>query len=163
MWKCDKVVIVGCQKCGTTSLLKWLQQYFPNENLFRNETWFHRKDGVKEYLKYCSDYRPVIILRDPVERAWSEYNYQIKRKIYTHSYPDAIEKLGYDEVVGETNPIAQSCYLRWIETWMEFRPIILHLEQMQKILDFPKKNQNEYDPMPENLRILTKKLLTDKT
>lgn len=79
----------------------------------------------------------MFILRDPIERMWSHYNYAINPnkdgwKIEANSFIDAIDK--YPELV------EGSAYHKWLSRWSKYNPAIVHLEDMIKYPDFPKSN-----------------------
>lgn len=138
-----KYIIIGCRKCGTTSLEKFMK----NEKLdvIREERLFTRTDGFDVWKGLYSDRRPVIILRDPVERAWSDYCYQkyMKSEASSLSLEEKCEEKRYDPVMGDRNIIMQSRYEQWLKPWRKAEPVIYRLEEMKKIPEFPHEWKND--------------------
>ncbi len=114
------------------------------KDIVRWEQLFTRVDGTERYEAKHHDRTPVIILRDPIERTWSDYQYQLymKKEGVPHSLNDACKEKRYDPVMGQRGIISQSKYGYWIKPWLKFEPIILQLEVMQKAKGFPWAWQN---------------------
>ena len=142
-----KYIIVGCRKCGTTSLEEYLKEKYPNDHVVRRERLFTRRDGPQIFEAEHPNYKPVIILRDPVDRTWSDYNYQkYKRhegKSHRHGLIEACKEERYDPTTGERSIILQSQYDHWMKGWKKFNPLIYHLEDVSKREGFPHQWKNE--------------------
>ncbi len=144
-----KYLIVGCRKCGTTSLEKYLKAKHGEDNVKREERFFTRYDGPCVYEEKFLDYKPVIILRDPVERAWSDYNYQkykMREGVACTEGDQLIRACGearYDPVTGERGIILQSQYEDWMKKWKKFNPLVYHLEDVSKRKEFPHEWKND--------------------
>lgn len=119
-------MIIGAQKCGTTSLHNYLnssqQIYFPKypQELHYFDDEHNYSKGIGWYLSHFSEakqnqliaqtspfylFNPlcperiyqmspsiklIVILRDPIERAYSHYLHQVKKNTETMSFEDAI-------------------------------------------------------------------------
>jgi len=131
----------------TTSLQTYLRKQFGEENVGRMERLFTRIDGPDEFQKEYSDYIPVIILRDPVERAWSDFWYQ---QTHNEGIPkgleEAIKEKRYDPMSGERNIIRTSYYGKWLKGWRKYNPIVYWLRDAQRWEGFPKLMVNEKKP-----------------
>jgi len=113
--KSKKYSIVGSPKCGTSSLGEYMRRL--GYDVTEDELYF----SDKEHYPY-TDRIPIIILRDPVERAWSDFN-------FFSNWHDTLEKA-----------CEWSKYEKHTKAWNN--PIIFHLEELQTIKDFPHHNEN---------------------
>ena len=140
-----KYIIIGCRKCGTTSLEKYMKEKW-HADVIRWEQLFTRIDGVAEYEAKYSDRKPVIILRDPVERTWSDFQYQhkMKQEGLPKDLAGACKEHRYDPVMGERGVLLQSQYALWIKAWKKFDPIIYHLEAIREEEGFPHEWENPH-------------------
>lgn len=114
-----KYSIIGSPKCGTSSLGEYMRRL--GYDVLEEE--LHFMDFVKARTL---DRIPIIILRDPVERAWSDFCH-----------------------FKDLNPtLEQACrwsrYEEGIKLWKN--PIIFHLEELVKIPEFPHHNENIFKP-----------------
>lgn len=144
-------------KCGTVSLQAYLKTRFPGKEAVRVEQIW-KADRVRD----VSDKRPeshwhyVIILRDNVERIWSNYHYfDMYDKMTLEEY------LQYDingTRMGIANPIKQGNYGHWLKIWEPLNPIIVTLEEMSKMEGFPHMNKTgerrDYPEMKQSDRDL---------
>lgn len=124
--KSKKYSIVGSPKCGTSSLGEYLRRL--GYDVTEDELYFMDKENYPH-----KDRIPIVILRDPVERAWSDFNFfgQIHRTI--------------------KDSCKWSRYQDGIKLWDN--PIIFYLEDLQKLQDFPHHNENTRKPeMSDNIR-----------
>ena len=142
-----KYVIIGGRKCGTSSLEVFLNMQ--GFNVVRREQLFTKNDGYDLYNLEFSDYQPVLILREPIDRAYSDYKFAVQEK-----RPKCFNKKGvlsfreycllenYDPGMGELNPLKQSNYKKWFDNW-NMKIDIMTLEDMKKVKGFPKLNSVE--------------------
>ena len=134
-------IIIGGRKCGSTSLEKYLQ---PRTKVcMRVEQLFTTENGPEIYEKNYKDLTPIVILRDPVERAHSDHRFAVKKGRTTLSFEDyCIETLGVNTTLGNLNPIQQSNYDYWLDKWKHINIKVVYLEQMQLLPGFPQENRS---------------------
>ncbi len=149
-----KYIIIGCRKCGTTSLEKHMKAR--GDDVVRWEQLFTRTDGVAQYEAKHKDRKPVIILRDPVERTWSDFQYQhhMKREGLPKDLGEACKEHRYDPVMGERGILLQSQYSLWMENWKKFKPIVYWLEDAIQWANFPHSWANPYKNKMTELDIM---------
>ena len=101
-----KYIILGVEKCGTTSLERDLRD--KGHNVIRWE-WAYCLPDIRTFVeKKYPGYKPLIITRDPIQRCYSDYNYAVKQKqIPNISYLQALKK--YPRFAHG------SCYSKWIK------------------------------------------------
>lgn len=133
------LMIIGAQKCGTSSLHYYLSQHPQLQRSLPKavhyfDKWIHHGYGIdwyqshfksltpgkkrffeatQEYIydreapalisRYYPDISMILMLRDPVERAYSAWN--MYRTMFESGYPDFSRRKG--QYPGETNPIYQ--------------------------------------------------------
>jgi hypothetical protein len=123
-------IIIGAQKCGTTSLFNYLLQHpcvdsparkelgFFNRRYRRGIYWYrsrfptslkklHRQDlitgeATTDYLCYphvpkkvvetLPQVKLIVLLRNPVNRAYSHYHHTVRLGVETFSFEEAIER-----------------------------------------------------------------------
>lgn len=117
-------MIIGAQKSGTSSLLKYLtanfmigepfkkEVHYFDFNSNKNNRWYHshfsfstsqltgeaspfylyHPDVPKRVKKYHSKIKLIAILRDPVERAWSQYSMNINKGLESLGFKEALLK-----------------------------------------------------------------------
>lgn len=129
-------VIVGFPKCGTQSLVEYLHKH--NVNSLSREAWIQLgQQGVEYYKKHCSDYTPIIVTRNPVERAWSDYWYTIQLNkdigLTETKRKELLEKVS-----------RASFYDKNIPFWEKLKPIMLRFESLLEQKDFPQENKTEF-------------------
>lgn len=112
-------MIVGVQKCGTTSLGKYLRD--KGYDVIESEKYFLDIDFALNHD--YSNYTPIIITRNPIERAWSDYNF-----------------FGGDI----KNACDNSFYKAGLQMWDS---LIYSLEYLMTIPDFPRLNDNKEKPL----------------
>lgn len=155
----DKFVIIGFPKCGTSSLIYYLENMFPKYEIKKIETMIYDPHGVAEFMDSYSDFTPVIITRDPADRLWSGYYYYQLNK--TMQFEDFVKRRTdgmFHAGLGE--PIKQSVYEDYTKSWHDLEPIRLTLEDMSKIDDFPHlliTDNTDKFPMPAFYRSLVEK------
>ena len=179
------IVIMGFPKCGTTSLLKYLEVkytkeiakeagFYPHDydNKISRREWCYQpfEEQVKRFKHEFGDpkdFRLVFIIRDPVERiwpGWEAWNHYYKGMTFeqylnleTSEYDDGLSYLG------EVNPIKQVNYWKWITPWMEKYSSklveVYTLEGLAPHPDFPQTNSLKKSQIPENCRGLVENYL----
>ena len=150
-----KYVIIGGRKCGTTSLEIFLK--IKGYDIVRREQLFTKNDGFDLYSHEFSDRQPILILRNPVDRAYSDWKYAIQKKRTELNYRDYCLLENYDPGLGELNPLEQSNYKKWFKNW-NINLDIFQLQDMQKIKDFPKINSTEGEISKEDRNYTEDKL-----
>jgi len=128
-----KYHILGIEKCGTTSLEEKLKSQ--GHDVVRHE-WAYCFENVKEWhVAHYPDYLPTFILRNPVERCFSDYQYAIKQK--------QIPNISYEEALIKYPRFAQgSSYSKWLKPF-ENNIKVLELES----LTMNHLNKNSYRDM----------------
>ena len=86
------LAVIGFPKCGTVSLEKYLKRKFLDISVIRYEAIWLRV-GVQEYEEKHNNKRPVIIVRNPVDRIWSAFRYFNFYK--TMSLEDFLKEIKY--------------------------------------------------------------------
>lgn len=130
-------VIVGFPQCGAQSLAEYLHKN--GINCLSNEAWILLgEQGIEYYQKHCSEYNPIIVTRNPVERAWSDYWYTIQLN-KDQGLTETLRKALLKKVSGD------SFYDRYMGLWIKkFEPVLLRFESLLQQEDFPQENQTEY-------------------
>jgi hypothetical protein len=121
-------IILGFPKCGTTSLEAFLKAKYGNDNVTRREWCYMPFEEQLEFFKRefgdPKDHKLYFILRDPEERTLSGLN------AWGPNFPHR----------GETDPVKQTEYHRWMLPWTDYAIVIIHLEDIANNPDFPKLN-----------------------
>jgi len=149
------LIIVGTPKCATNSLEQYLRDRFKGQEVRRIEVIWRGQDGVDDTVyRFPPDkWQYIITLRDNVERIWSNYHYfQMNDKMSLEDY------LKYDHsefsTVGIGNPIKQGQYGYWIHFWRKYDPIILTIDDMNELPNFPHLNKTSdrrvYPPITDD-------------
>lgn len=164
-----KYLVIGFPKCGQTSLAEYLHKRFGSENVADRAEIIWKSDGVHlfEINGYAElGYRPIVIIRDPIERIWSDWNH-LGRGYGFKTFEEYISNRNNVGLggLGEYNPIVRSNYEKFIKRWKKYDPIVLELEEMQKNPNFGHQNKgdlysDDYEPMPQHYRELCESLLT---
>ena len=115
----QKYDIIGVPKCGTTSLGKYLRD--KGYDIIETETNWTQINTAENYNMFHRT--PIIIVRNPIERAWSDYN-----NIHTESLKNACD---------------WSYYKAGLQM---YDALIYSLEYLQTFPDFPKENINNKKP-----------------
>ena len=177
------VVIMGFPKCGTTSLLKYLEK---KENLPIQEQsglYDHGVEGKISRREWCylpfeetnklfnnvfgniEDYKLVFITRDPVERIWSGweawrhyyagYMFEQYLQLDTKEYNKRNPGKGLS-YLGEISPIKQVDYHHYIQPFISrgLDVVIFKLEEIRKDPAFPQTNSLKKEPVPDDKRKL---------
>ena len=120
--KLDKTIkyeIIGVPKCGTTSLGEYLIK--KGYDVIESEFSFLDIEKAENYNYYWRT--PIIVTRNPIERAWSDYCF-FKRDSIKHACDYSFFKAG-------------------LQMWDS---LIYSLEYLKTVKDFPKINNNENKP-----------------
>ena len=143
--------IIGFNRSGSNSLSKYLKS--KGNNVYLDEMAFYEK--TPELLN-SSDKQLCIIIRDPIERAYSHYNY---KKYYQEgdyhqikcSFEEALIK--HPEIINFSQPN------KYIHNYNNLT--IFRLEELMKIPDFPKVNivKTYIEPLTDSRREMIRKLL----
>lgn len=134
-------IIIGMKKCSTTSLEKWMNEN--GHDVIRDVVLaqegdigsYGRTDGVNIYKRCYPHRRPIIILREPIKRIFSQYHYKQnhqqgdKFEIRQKTLKEAIDK--HPELLDVSN------YYKYLSKWQRFNPLILYFEDIIKWKDFP--------------------------
>jgi len=157
-----KYVIIGGRKCGTTSLEVFLNMQ--GFDVVRREQLFTKNDGFKLYNQEFSEFTPIVILRNPVDRAYSDWKYATQKKRSECfdkkrplRYREYCLKENYNPGLGELNPLVQSKYSKWFMNW-DIKIQIMNLEDMKKVKGFPKLNTTEGEISKEDRKWTQDKL-----
>ena len=169
-------LIIGSQKCGTTSLYEyliqhpnviaaskkeihffssnydkgyeWYKGHFSGTEDFRKKTDMITGEATPYYIlhphspvrikKTLPDVKLIVILRDPVERAFSHYKHHVKLKVESLPFDEAIkaererldgewDKMVQDESYNSYNfqmfsYLKRGIYIDQLKRWFEFFP-----------------------------------------
>ena len=130
-------IIIGSQKCGTTSLydylvqhpkiesaltkevhyfdlnftksIKWYQAFFPKTGTLTGEAtpyYMHYPHSMSRIAATLPDVKLFILLRNPVDRAYSSYQHQIWKRRETLSFEQAIDN-EQDRIAGEFEKLSK--------------------------------------------------------
>jgi len=133
-----KYCIIGIEKCGTTSLEHDLKE---QGHKVKRWEWSYCFPRIRDVVKnYYPNYIPVMILRDPIDRCFSDYRYAVKSK----QIPD----ISYEEALEKYPRFSQgSCYKKWVKN----ADIIFDMSNLNS-----KLNQTQKEPMTPKQITLTK-------
>lgn len=82
--------------------------------------YFSSEYAIKKIKEDISDVKIIIMLRHPIDRAWSHYRYAVKKGIEKKSFIDAVKENGFsfDHDSGKLTPyILQSNYAHFVPIW----------------------------------------------
>jgi len=160
------ILIIGTPKCGQNSLLKYLQAKYPDRDVRRLEVIWKPDVGERHIKKEFADYQLVCIFRENVERIWSGYWYfgfDSMMSLEDYMRFEKPEELGG---IGTANPLVQGDYDYWLRQYAKYKPIVVYLEDCQKLEGFPHENptktmRREYPQMtPQDRHIIQEALVT---
>lgn len=176
-------LIMGFPKCGTTSLLKYLEILKKLPIAEQSGFYDYDFDGKISRREWCylpfeeinkrfnkvfgnmEDYGFVFITRDPVERIWSGweawrhyyagYMFEQYLQLDTEEYNKRNPGKGLS-YLGEISPIKQVNYSRWIQPFIDRKldVTVFKLEEICKDPDFPQTNSLKTEPIPDDKRTL---------
>lgn len=121
-----KYHIVGIEKCGTQSLkAKLLQE---GHEVVCHEWLYPFKKGPEFHNKYFPDHVALFILRNPIERCYSDYRYAVNRS--------QIREMSLAEALKKFPRFAQgSCYDKWLEFWSDSCYVeVLNLDEIGRTM-----------------------------
>lgn len=140
------LIIIGIEKAGSTSLEKYIKSL--GGNIIRKESHYNKTLAVLRIRLQFPGYQTILLLRDPVARVYSHYYY----KRYLQKGDRKEIKTDLETALKQNLELLQgSNYPKWIKKWKSTKPIILHIEELQKIPGFPQENKsnkpdlNKYD------------------
>jgi hypothetical protein len=167
-----KYLVIGFPKCGQTSLVEYLIKRLGGESVADRAEIIWKPDGLELFEKngYAEiGYRPVIIIRDPIQRIWSDWNH-LGRGYGFKTFEDYIANQKQTDLggLGEYNPITRSNYEKFIKRWQKYNPIVLELEEMKKNPNFGHRNKGkqydeDYELIPTHFREMCERLLAIET
>ncbi len=134
----NKFYIPGFPKCGSSSLEKYLKD--KGFDIIREESIYRNSLGIPKYKLQYPNYQTLFVMREPIQRIWSHYNYKRyyqkgdRNEIFC-SFEEALEK--HPEIVDPSD------YEKWLKKWQSTKPVIVKLEDLIKINDFPMINTTE--------------------
>ena len=137
--KSKQYIIVGVSKCGSTSFHKYLQQN--GYNVEKCDGWFHLQEYIEGFglSPHTKGKVPLVILRDPVERAWSHYHYLFQNKSVEDT-PDEIKAKRLEEVS------RKSCYTEYLGGWIDKGAHVFWHEEIKDLPGFPHENKTISKP-----------------
>ncbi len=132
-------ILVGVSKCGTTSMVKYLKDN--GYDIVKQDGWFWDSKFIDDFKH---DKTPLIVIRNPIERAWSHYNYSFQNKP-----EEATPQHIVDRRLEECS--RKSAYTYFLARWMEkFDTVVLRYEEFVDLDDFPHENETKYKPKISN-------------
>lgn len=165
----EKVLIIGAVKCGTTSLAKYLSEEY---EVVRNVNLFTREDGPQIWNNKYPEHKPIVILRDPAQRAYSDWLHRYRRHftddnfdtyVMKRIHPDKLNDMSTYYNMGDLDIIRMSNYEYWLNNWKETPLEVYQLETLLKENTFPHENKgsglliNDYArKVVDNLLIIEK-------
>ena len=140
-----KFYIPGFPKCGSTSLEKYLHE--KGFEIIREESMYRHPLSISKYKLQYPDYQTLFVLREPIQRIWSHYNYKRyyqkgDRKEISCTFEEALEK--HPDIVDPSD------YQKWLKKWDSTNPIVIKLEDLQNQSDFPMKNITEKSTLTDS-------------
>lgn len=142
-------VVLGFTKAGQGSVSAWF-------GCFKDEI-AHNPEGIEMYQKEHTDKRPIFVIRDQVERCWSEYNY-FWQFYMSKSYGDYLTYRDDNKPFSGTTAIERCNYGKYIKMWKDYNPLVLNIDQVGGLIT--KFNANTNIPrMEEATRQLTINML----
>ena len=142
-----KFYIPGLPKCGSTSLEKYLKD--KGFEIIREESIYRHRLGLVKYKLQYPDHQTLFIIREPIERIWSHYNY---KRYYQKDVHDEIKCSFEETLVKHKEIIDPSNYNLWLEKWSSTKPIVVKLEDLQNQSDFPMLNTTKKSILTESQR-----------
>ena len=142
-----KIYIAGIKKSGSTSLEAFLKKR--GFVVVREESIFDHYAGPLKYRLQYPDYQTLFIMREPIERIWSEYHY---RRYYQAGQRNEIRCSFGEALARYSDIIMTSDYRRWIDRWSSTNPITVKLEELKKLEEFSKSNTTQKNSMTDEER-----------
>jgi hypothetical protein len=155
--KDKQYIIVGVSKCGTTSTAKFLSSQ--GYHIEKRDGWFWQHAYVNDFGKSreTKDKIPIVILRDPVERAWSHYHYMFQNK----PVEDTDEKIK-NKRLEEVSRL--SYYDKWLKQWIDKGAIVMTYEGLLEMEGFPHENKTKVKPiLDDKTRLIIEKYIEEES
>ena len=176
-------IIVGAQKCGTTSLHRYLSTHpavvpplhkevhyfdanYPDLDWYRAHFPAVWQVALRKHLKgqgtvtgeaspyyifyphaparirqTLPDVKLIILLRNPVDRAYSHYHHQVQRKRETLSFEEAIAAEA-ERMAGEIEKIyADESYMSFAHVCLSYLARGIYVDQIERWLEFFPREQ----------------------
>jgi len=135
----DKYIILGFSRCGNTSLSKYLLCAHPEIGY----------NGTEEYLRVYNQCTPVFIVRNPLDKLWSMYNFfsMFKGKAFEYFFDF---RSPHWQGVGMNDCIEQCNYDKYIEPFKEYGVMVYRFEEIIKDKRFPKDYRGQHTPKMDN-------------
>lgn len=125
----------------------YISSYFPDPSIYtvyfgeKSTSYIEYPEAIARIANWYSDARILVILRDPVIRAWSNYRFSLANKLETLSFEEALRledrRLSEKSYITSVNPFAyrrRGYFIDYIERLAEFFPLtqieILILEEI---------------------------------
>lgn len=151
-----KYVILGPVKCGTCSLQEYYRAKYPEFECIRAEILW-RDDGFKQWEEILKEYPnaiPVIIKRNLVNAIWSYFRYFKQRPKYMKLKEFLKMPIDNDNHGILPNIIDGYNFEKWIGKWSKYNPIIIDLEEIKKLSDFPTVNKTSNNITQKDEKII---------
>lgn len=145
--RAKKIYIAGIKKSGSTSLEAFLKSR--GFVVVREESMFKHYAGPLKYRLQYPDYQALFIIREPIERIWSQYHY---RRYYQAGKRNEIRCSFEEALTRHGDIITASDYRKWIDRWSSTNPIIVKLEELKKLEEFSRSNTTQKNPMTDEER-----------
>lgn len=138
--------IIGFMKCGTTALESWMKD--KGYDVIRHEWHVVSPKGLQTHLKLYPGRTPIILMREPIARAWSHIHYFGRHN--NPQYPSDVSEFLNDHRVDPTyhdmNPVSVSNYYKHIRKWLHLKPVILSMEALlRENPHMTRLNSQKYD------------------
>lgn len=127
-------IIVGFQKCGQHSLVKYLER-LGYKDILRAEN-IHADKGMYRFLnEYLHTHQVHIIIRDRPSAIWSRYWYMKANRHWSYEKYLTITDHRW-------SPLYHTDFSYHIDAWSEFNPVIWNLEELRQLPNFPHEYKN---------------------
>ena len=125
-------VIIGFSKSGTTSMVNYADQN--GYDMLKRDSWmFNTLD--QERKEVLNSRIPIILFRNPIERARSHYWFLFQKKPF-EGVSEYVREIRMNEVC------AKSVYRNYLGRFRKWNPILLSQEVLKLFDEFPVANRN---------------------
>lgn len=123
--------------------LAWYLNQFPEKAATENKltfeatpTYFYYRRGIKRISELFPTIKLILILRDPVKRAYSHWNFKREKAPYIKRHPERAEKRSFDRAVREEieNGLNAAHHYQYIER-------SLYATHLEMVYEYFPKNQ----------------------